>query len=251
MSLAPYFVLWVFAALAFAILVAGVTALVWPEAVAAVARRVDWGDLAAAWLAGAQVHYIVETVAGLDPRVWGDAEAWWAMGAGLAVWIVLRLAPHRYRRPSLLLGLALALWAFTIGAGQVFIGEMEADAAWLREAPAEVLAPYSRSPGSPLPTALARSERFDRLDESTRGLRDAVIATLARGEPLDQGVRAAALEQLVPPLIEHYRRDLIRLRTYQWIQIALLAVLLLAWGWGERISGRVHAGAVKPASRNR
>jgi hypothetical protein len=231
MALAPDFVLWAFAGGAFLLVFAGSAWLVWPEWLEAIFRRLWMADGVAAWLASALTHFLVLTTGGGHPRALGDPLAWRALGAGLAIWCALRVVPSPLRRPAVLLGLALALWAWAIGAGYVFLAGMEADATRLREFPDAVLAP---APGEPMP--LSRAALFARLNPETRSLLDQVLERLGRGEPLEPGLRAAARERLVAPLREHYARDLARLRVYQWLQIGLLATVLLAWGFGERIA---------------
>ena len=48
---------------------------------------------------------------------------------------------------------------------------------------------------------------------------------------LDAEQRALTKVVLVPQLIQHYALELRLLTGYQWFQVAVLALLLMAWGF--------------------
>ncbi|MCH8883269.1 MAG: hypothetical protein IIA41_07200 [SAR324 cluster bacterium] len=231
MAIAPNFALWAFVSGSIGLLSAALMWLVLPEWLAAVVRRLWLADAIAAWLAFAWAYHARWIAPGA--LAWADPAALWTLGAALGAWLALRVLPGPWRRPTVLLALALFTWGGLIGAGFQFIERMEAEQERLELAPETVLA---AEPVAYVP--LARARRFSRMDRDMRALLDQVLGKLERGIPLDVGVRLLAKLELIPQLLTHYDLELRRQQTYQWFQIGLLAIVLAAWGFGETLRNR-------------
>jgi hypothetical protein len=226
MSLTPAFVLW--AILFFTIvLINGVIAwLVVHRAVLRAVRRLCAADLVWAWLAYGALYHL----RALDAfrAVVGEPVALWTLCGVVALYPVLRRPALRLGRSGLLFGVLVLAWAGVIAAGFRFVDATAADGALLRERPLEVLHPAAQAPAP-----LARALLLMRLDERTRTQTVGLVAALTGPAPPDPAVLSAWRLATLPVLLEHYRGELSRLRTYQWVQVAVLAGLLLAWGFGR------------------
>jgi hypothetical protein len=190
-----------------------------------VLRRLWLSDLAAAWLAYAAGYHLL-FLPQFRP-VLGEAPALWGLGAALSLYALLRVLPGPWRRPELLLALAVLSWGGVLAAGQQYVDETAADAALLAEQPAAVLNPLA-----PQLRPLRRALLLSRLDADTRAATEKALALL-------QGAVAPHPDDLtlfrvahLPVLRELYARDLAKLRTYQWVQAALLFAVLLLWAFG-------------------
>jgi hypothetical protein len=228
MTLAPYYVLWSFCAGALALVTVGALWLVAREATGAVLRRLWISDGIALWLGFAAGYHGVFFVLGPYGEALGDKGGIWLICAFGVSYPALRLLPNPLRNPTALLAFALVAWAWSIGAGYHFVEEMARSAALLRDRPQQVLE-IPAADLRPLRKALFLNE----LDEGQRHRTADLLAALAPGAPPDQARVSSAKQTLIPELLEHFRRDLSRLRTYQALQVLLLAAVLLAWGFGR------------------
>jgi hypothetical protein len=126
------------------------------------------------------------------------------------------------------LALMLVCWAWVIGAGFDFVSAMEQDAARLERDVGALLAAQG-----PALRPLERGLALTRLPAEFRELTRRVVALRRAGAPLD-AVNAALMRlEGIPALRREYARDLAKLRTYQWVQVGLLAVVMLLWGFGR------------------
>ncbi len=230
MSLAPYYVLWAVIFYTFVLLSGVVAWLVVPEAIIRLARRVWLGDLVAVWLAYAAAYHLFYLQA--YRAALGQPYALWALCAFLALHWLLRRVSLPPRGPEALFALAVIVWALVIAGGFRYIDETAADATLLRERPQAVLKIAAAELSS-----LRRGLLFSRLDADTRTSTARVLASLAGGDTPDPALLSAFRVQGLPTLLAHYERDLARLRTYQVLQIGLLAVMLLLWGFGRMPEG--------------
>jgi hypothetical protein len=133
---------------------------------------------------------------------------------------------------------AVLLWAALIAAGQRYVQETEADAALLAERPQAVL-----SADAPDLRPLWRALLLTRLEAPQRDATLRVLAALQgavqpearqpEAQPPHPALLGAYRIAHVPRVLEHYRYDLAKLRTYLWLQAGLLLVVLLVWGFGH------------------
>lgn len=238
MSLSPTFVLW--AALFYSLLlIAGAVGwLTIHTTLLRLLRRLWLADLVAGWLAYAAAYHLAfltfgpqrGLVTGFDAagRPAGAPVAVWVLCGLLGLYALLRVLPTPLRRPELLFMLGAFTWALVIAAGFPFIDRVAAAQALLRDHPAQVL-----EGAHPDLAPLRRALQIARLDEETRNLTARTLATLESGRPLDPAALATFRLRGLPALLKDYDRALAKLRTYQWLQIALLALTLLAWGYGR------------------
>ena len=82
-------------------------------------------------------------------------------------------------------------------------------------------------------TPLHRALLLSHLEGYQADVARELLAQRQSGESLDRAMAGVARLELFPGLLRLYERDLTRLRTYQWVQIALLGTLLLLWGFGQ------------------
>ena len=232
MTLAPYHVPWALSACALALLGLGLAWMVFHGGTLRVMAVLKLSDGVALWLAFAGAYHAVRLIPDDHGAAGHDAPAVGVVWGVLAVYALLRLPrllPTRLRGEAVLLAITLAAWGWTIGAGYQSMASMEEHAQALRSSPLEVLA--GNPPRmAPLRQALALSRR----DGLQRQRTEELSATLAAGRGLSPAAKAAARHVLLPELAAHYQRDLTLLRSYQILQIVLLAALLLAWGFGRR-----------------
>lgn len=234
--LAPYYVLWGFTTFAFALVIFGAIWLVAGNLAQRALSWLWWSDGVAMWLSFAAAYHVFFFVIGPYGEVLEDRTAIWLLCGFVPLYLVLRLAPSPLRNGTVLLALTLACWAWSIGAGYKFLEEMSEDAALLREAPGRLFsetAAETAAQNAPGPRPLRKALFLSELKEPDRARVAQLLATLGAGGSLDLARMSGALLIFVPELVEHFRRDLSRLRTYQILQIVLLAAVLLAWGFGR------------------
>lgn len=229
MTLAPYYVLWGFSALALAVVLFGGLWLVARDAAGAALARLWLSDGVAMWLAFAAAYHTLFFVVGPYGAVMEERAGIWLLWAFVAAYLALRLIPSPLRNATAMLALAVVAWAWSIGAGYQYLEGMDQDAAMLREAPERIF-----TATSPEPRPLRKALFLHELREGQRRRTAELLAALEGDTPVEQAKLSSALLLLVPELIEHFNRDLSRLRTYQVLQLLLLAALLLGWGFGHR-----------------
>ncbi len=228
MTLAPYYVLWAFCAGALGLVTLGVLWLVARNAIAALVGRLWVSDVIALWLAFAGIYHAVFFVLGPFGEVLESHRGIWLIWAIAGVYLALRVAPGPLRHRTVLFAFALAGWAWSIGAGYLFLDELQRSAVELRERPRAVLA-VSSPDVRPLRKALFLNE----LSAGQRARTAELLAAMAAPGGADPARLSGAGQTLVPELLEHFRRDLSRLRTYQALQLLLLGAVLLGWGFGK------------------
>lgn len=228
MALAPYFAPWAFALGAMLLVSLGLAWLVSRQLIGALLGGMVLSDAVAYWIGYAAAYQSIAVVAAGHGVLLGAAWGGWVLWLVVGAYALLRLLPVTRRRPTLLLGLMVLVWAWVIGAGFQYIEDMERDAAAMQRPGAHLLTGQP-SALTPLHRALllTRLEGFQA--EATREL----LAQRQSGESVDRALAGAARLELFPGLLRLYEQDLTRLRTYQWVQIALLATLLLLWGFGR------------------
>lgn len=236
LSLAPNFVPWAAIGATLLLIAGGVAWLVLHDPMLRVLRRLWLADLVAAWLLYAAGYHLV-FLERLRP-VLGRPLALWLLCAGLGAYVLLRRLPTPLRRPEVALWVAVLLWAALIAAGQRYVQETEADAALLAERPQAVL-----SADAPDLRPLWRALLLTRLEAPQRDATLRVLAALQgavqpearqpEAQPPHPALLGAYRIAHVPRVLEHYRYDLAKLRTYLWLQAGLLLVVLLVWGFGH------------------
>ena len=205
--------------------------MVIPGATLRVMAVLKLSDGIAFWLIIAGAYHTKARLSAPPLADLGDVPALWFLWAWIALYAALRLVTNSFRREMVLLALALAGWAGCIGAGFPYLEQMEARAETLRERPASVLA--ADAPDlSPLTGVLALS----RLGEEARQRVAELVGDLNSNVGITAARRSAVRHMLFPELLELYRRESRRLRTYQVLQIVLISAVLLAWGFGRRHS---------------
>jgi len=227
LSLTPNYVLWAAICFTLLLITAAMAWLAWPEPLRRVLRRLSLGDVVAVWLGYAALYHL--SVLDALRVVGGEPWALWLLWGALGLYVLLRRLP--LRRPELHFALAVLAWAGVIAAGQQYVQETAADAAALATQPQAVLQPAA--PGAPALRPLQRVLLLTRVDAATRDATLAMLATLERGVQPDAAARATFRLERVPMLLDHYQRDLARLRTYEWLQMGLLAVVLLLRAFGH------------------
>ena len=228
MTLPPYYVLWGFCSAAVLLLTLGGLWLVAHETARRILSGLMVSDGIALWLGFGAVFHLVSTALPPGGQVMEARGGAWVAAAWAAALLSFRLIPGLRKRETLLLAAGVAGWAWSIGAGYQFIGEMAEDADLLREAPDRIFA--SPHPDlRPLRNALLLAE----LDDEQRKRTARLLVMLADPGSADQAQLSAARQLLVPELREYFRRDLSRLHTYQVLQLVLLGAVLLAWGFGR------------------
>lgn len=226
MSLAPNFVLWALICFTLLLIAGAIAWLVLHDPLVRLLRHLWLADLAAAWLAYAAGYHLAFLPAWR--LVLGRPLAVWTLCGALALYLALRRLPTPLRRPEALFALAVLTWAGVIAAGFRYVEQTAADAALLAERPAAVV-----TTAAPDLRPLRRALLLTRIDAPTRQATADVLSMLEGAAPADPALLAAYRLSRVPRLLDFYRRDLVKLRTYQWLQTALLAVLLLLWGYGR------------------
>jgi hypothetical protein len=226
LSLIPTFVLW--AAIAGALVLIGGSAawLVAPAPLRRLLGRLWPADLVALWLAYAAAYHL----AFLDAfrLVLGRPWAVWMLCGALGGYVLLRRLPTPLRRPDVLFVLAVTLWAGVLAAGWRYVAEVERDAALLAEQPRAVL-----DAAAPRLEPLRRALLLTRLEPEARAATVQVLRQLEGSAPADEDALTVYRLGHLPRVREHYRLDLAKLRTYQWVQAGLLAVALLLWAFGH------------------
>lgn len=230
MILAPYPVLGGFVLGTVLVINLGLAWMVWPGPVGALFRRLLPGDAVALWLGFFAAYHAWYFVAGPYGAALGDPTGVWVLWGALGWYAVLRAVPWPQplaaHRLTALLAAMLALWGWVIGAGYAYLEGMEADRRLLADRPAAVLEQ------APPPAALERARFFSGMDPAHRDLLHEVLRQQRRSGGLDDATRSLAETELLPALVELYDLERRRLGTYQFFQIAMLAGLLLAWGFG-------------------
>lgn len=232
MALAPYFAPWAFALGAMLLVSLGLIWLVSRQTIRVMLGGMLLSDTIAYWVAYAAAYQSIVVVAGGHGVLLGAAWGGWVLWAVIGAYGLLRLLPATRRRPTLLLGLMVLVWAWVIGAGFQYIEDMERDAAALREPGAPLL---SEPPASPTP--LHRALLLTRLEAYQADATRELLQQRQSGETVDRAMAGVARLELFPELLRLYEQDLTKLRTYQWVQIFLLATLLLLWGFGRLPEG--------------
>ena len=225
--LAPNFVIWAFLLGAMLTITGGMLWLGWHDRVAWLLRRAHIGDAVAAWLlygAVYQTWWLATGRGGLLGGPWAALALW----VVLSVYVLLRATPVGRSRPNLPLALVLICWAWAIGAGFDYVSAMAHDAARLEQAADALL-----SAEGPALRPLERAQVLTRLRDDHRRLIRRVVALRQAGTPLDDVQAALMRLEGFPALRREYDRDLAKLRTYQWVQVGLLAVVMLLWGFGR------------------
>ena len=140
----------------------------------------------------------------------------------------MRLIPASRARPTLLLAIMVLAWAWVIGAGFDYIRDMEADREVLQQSPDALLVQRAENL-MPLHRALL----LTRLEENFREHVAQLLALQQAGKPIDVAQAGIARLEIFPILLRQFELDLAKLYTYQWMQLVLLAVALLLWGFGR------------------
>ena len=250
MNLSPQFVLWDLTFFTLLLINGSILWLVTHRVLLAVLRRVWLGDLIWVWLAYAAGYHLWFYAIGPGPRgaALGGLWAVWGLCGYLACTLALRLllaalAVLPDKLPGLLFSLAVIAWALVIGAGDRHVDALSGDLTLLRNEPERIWAPDSPSTG-----VLERALTLSRLEESSRRITAQLLSALKKSALEKAPLENTTLENtgLPPPellatfrlqtrrnLLLDYERNILKLRTYQWVQWILLAALLLVWGFGR------------------
>jgi hypothetical protein len=226
LSLSPTFVLWAAIFCALLLIAGAVLWLVRHEALQRLLRRLWLGDVVAGWLLYAALYHLVFLER--FRLVLGRPLALWLLLAALGGYGLLRRLPTPLRRPGVAFAAAVLVWSGVIVAGQRYVQETWADAALLATQPQAVL-----SLDAPRLRPLRRVVLLSRVEPELRDATLRVLAMLERAVPPDTATLSAYRLSRLPELVDNYQHDLAKLRTYQWLQGGLLAVMLLLWGFGR------------------
>ena len=240
-SLAPYHVPWAISACALLLLALSLCWLLAHDMTVRVMARLSTADGIAFWLTFTAAYQTFRTLR-LHELAIGDGHlSVWLLWAGMAAYLALRLIPTPLRREPVVLAVALVLWAWSIGAGYQYVETMAQRANLLRINPGVVLSTGANSAGKVsiqelVLESLRGALALERLGEESKAQVASLVLDLDSGKEINMARSSALRQVLIPEVLEHYRRDLNRLHTYQVLQILLLCAVLLAWGFG-RMSG--------------
>ncbi len=228
MTLAPYYVPWAFLTAISALLGIAMLWLVYPDPVRRILRRLWLGDGIALWLAFAASYHTLYMQFGQSGQNIGDSLALLTVWGTLAVYAILRILPRRLQSEPLLLAVGFAAWGWTIGTGIQFIDRMEEDALLLKERSQEVL-----NSAAPNLEPLFRAFVLSGLEAQKGEFIQDLAADLKKKIAIDPSRISLMRVVLIPRFLEVHRLEMTKLRTYQYLQMAMLAILLLAWGSGR------------------
>lgn len=228
MILAPYYVVWAFTVATLLGMTIGLVWLVFHQPAARLVAAFWPADGVALWVGYAALYHTLFFFFGRSRGMLADPPGLLIVWGLLSAYLLLRLPPWPFARRTAALALALVSWGFCIGAGYQFIDVLERDGAALNSRPGQILA----SAADLIP--LRRAAALIRLPPEPRAEVARLLARLESGRPLAPQTVALARSVLFPQLLEHFRRDLAKLRTYQIFQILLLGGVLLVWGFGTR-----------------
>ena len=229
MTLAPYHVPWALSGCTLLLLALSLCWLVIYESTVRTMARLKLSDGIALWLSFTGAYHTIARLRANPAGIVDSPAILWTLWVAVAVYAAARLLPGPWRREAMLLALALAVWAWTIGAGYQYLERMQHQADTLELRPDTVLADRGAS-ADPLRGALALS----RLGEARKRQVEILLRDLGAVTGISTARKAAVGQVLFPEILEHFRRDLSRLRTYQVLQILLLCAVLLAWGFGRK-----------------
>jgi len=226
--LSPYFVLWGVSFIGLFAVGAGVLWAFFHLPLRRLGAALWICDLVAAWLLTATLAHLGQF--GYWREGFGAPHALWALMISLGLLVLLRLLPTPLRRPNTLFILSILVWGALLIAGENFLEQMEEDHSRLSRNPQSLLADPSTAR-----SLLARALLLRRIEQPVRESTEKALAILRKsdqaGDPGQAALVAFRLHTL-PSLLERYERELVRLHTYQWLQIGLLLALLLVWGLG-------------------
>lgn len=248
--LAPYHVPWVISACALLLLALSLCWLVLHDLTLSIMARLSLADGIAFWLTLTALYHTFRTLRAHELAISNEAAALWLLWAGMAAYLALRLIPSPLRRETVMMGGGLVLWAWTIGAGYQYVEATTQRAELLQLNPSAALStskPATSKPAtSTLSTDAAPSTEenpldalrgalaLERLAAKSKAQVASLILDLTGDVEINVARKAAVRQVLIPEILEHYRRDLSRLRTYQMLQILMLCAVLLAWGFGRK-----------------
>ena len=226
LSLSPDFIPWALAG--FAIVAVGVffAWLVVDRELTRIYRRLWLSDAVAAWLGFAAGYHLIHL------RAWrtllGEPVALWLLIGAIGVYLALRRAPTPLRRPEVLLALAALMWSLVIVAGFRHLEQSEAEAAVLAARPAGVTAT-----NAPNLAPLRRALLLSRMEPELRAQTAKALAMLSGSLPRDKAFLITFRLRALPRLHDWFQHNLARLWVFQWVQLAMLAVVLAIWGMGH------------------
>lgn len=226
MALAPNFVIWAFLLASTITVSGGLIWLAYHREMLWLLRRLLIADVVAAWLiycVAYQTYWLYLGHASLLGGSLSVSILWGAIG----LYVLMRVFPPIVRRPDLILVVVLATWGWVIGAGFDYIEQMQHDEQQL--ASPELVLADTASLLRPLERALVLTG----LSPEVRILVGDILQRHREGQPPEPAQTSILRLVGLDPILNRYERDLAKLRTYQWTQIGLLAMVLLLWGFGH------------------
>ena len=227
-SAAPYYILWAFITLVLLLISTGLLWMVFKEQVERIAQRAWFSDLIWYWLFfTASYHTLVVYLPGQEVALRLPPILWFLWGA-LAIAMIARLALPFPGTPTVLFGLLLVLWAGLIGAGDIYISDLEKDLERLRKDNLQVFDRALVSDG-----VWQRAWLVSRMSEEQKELLVRVSATVLNQQDQDPTLSGLVKSTLIPQLTVDIERDLKKLKTWQILEVLFLLALLLGWGFGK------------------
>lgn len=204
--------------------------------------RLIWADVVWAWLVYCAAYHWVLYRSPEGTALLGGPGGLWVLSACVVFYPLLRLPPlawgiARSQLQTPLLAAMLAGWAFAIGAGYAYLGQLEQEALLLRTRPQALwggaVAGAPEAPGPTMTLPLRRALGFSGVQGELRGHLTQAVLRLENGTPF-RAVDAAKLRlQVLPALQREYALEQRRLHVYQLVQLGMLATLMLLWGFGR------------------
>ena len=230
MTLAPHHVPWALSACALLLLALSLCWMILHDATMRIMSRLKLSDGIALWLLFSAAYHSFARYTAPPLAITEDPAALWILWGGCAVYLTARLAPGAMRKEAVFMAVALAVWAWSIGAGYQFLAETEVRADTLEFRPGSVFAE-----NTPRLEPLQGALKLSRLKEEPMREVAGLLRGIESGKRISAARKAAVRQVLFPEILAHYRRELRRLNTYQALQIVLLAAVLLAWGFGRKM----------------
>lgn len=230
MSLTPAFVPWAMVFFTLLLLNGSIVWLVRHEWLLFLLRRLVLGDLIVAWLGYAALYHLIAPPIPQpgSSALHGHPTALWILCAGIALYVLVRNAPGPRRRPEQLFSAAILAWSLVIAAGYNYIDDTSRDADRLEFRPETVL--EGSAPDLPL---LRRYLGMSRIRPEIRTATEELLMDLQSSDPIESARLMAFRLTVFPEMLQRYGREITNLHIYQAVQIGILAVCFLVWGFGR------------------
>lgn len=238
MTLSPQFIIWdvvFFTQLAIA---GGVGWLFFHTRIIRLWRHLLISDAVALWLGfGLGYHlWLYMAPSGISAHL--HHPTLWAFSAALGGYMVFRVLglgrgyPRFLAKPTPLFAYVIVVWALVAGAGYNAIDDLEKARNDLKSVTqAQIISGRLPVESLELATTLHRVPP-EALDRTHRLL--ARIRSASSTQPVNEALAVAFRLRSLPLLLEGFRLQINRFQLYQGIQLLLMVMMLLIWGFGVK-----------------